>query len=161
YQNLSEDIITLLDNNSWWQTIEELGLHLLPFTAILNCLQQDTAQLSNSDKVFLLAQIYAEITYNCKVEAAQSLEQQMIANIDQQVNFLKLEQNFSTLEQNFFKLKQDFEFLKSDEIINNNDLKSNKEVNKMNSGSEDLSLNTNTNKLLLGLKHPADDLVEK
>ncbi|CAG8805566.1 2984_t:CDS:2, partial [Dentiscutata erythropus] len=36
-----------LDDNNWWEIIEELKSHLLPFMATLNHLQRDAARLSD------------------------------------------------------------------------------------------------------------------
>ncbi|CAG8843513.1 8499_t:CDS:1, partial [Racocetra persica] len=43
--DLPENIAKFLDDNNWWQTIEELESHLLPFMATLNHLQRDAARL--------------------------------------------------------------------------------------------------------------------
>ncbi|CAG8630764.1 10415_t:CDS:1, partial [Dentiscutata heterogama] len=45
YQDLPENIAKFLDDNNWWQTIEELESYILSFMATLNHLQQDTARL--------------------------------------------------------------------------------------------------------------------
>lgn len=47
HQTLPTNILTLLEDNTWWQMIEELESHLLPFMAILNHLQRDVARLSD------------------------------------------------------------------------------------------------------------------
>ncbi|CAG8517715.1 9007_t:CDS:2, partial [Acaulospora morrowiae] len=47
YQELHICIITHLEDNEWWQMIEELESHLFPFMAILNHLQYDVVWLSD------------------------------------------------------------------------------------------------------------------
>ncbi|CAG8725839.1 256_t:CDS:2, partial [Cetraspora pellucida] len=102
------------------------------------------------DKVFSIAQMCAKINYKCTIEAAKSLEQNISANINTifgsynrehiQTNYDEQESSSGLVfeEESIEELESLFETEKTEETAN-------------------LSLN----ELLVGLKHPAEDLTEK
>ena len=75
HQELPIRIITHLEDNEWWQTIEELESHLFPFMAILNHLQRDVARLSDVLHAFAyFMQLYKEREDSFSKNMVQRLE---------------------------------------------------------------------------------------
>ncbi|CAG8448374.1 4051_t:CDS:2 [Scutellospora calospora] len=172
YQDLPENIAKFLDDNNWWQTIEELESHLLPFMATLNHLQQDAARLPDLDKVFSMTQMRAEINYKRTVEAAKSLEQGISANI----NTIFSSDNHEHIQTNH--KQESSSIIELETNANNENIKMIIEDNLESSANEDIkegvkeleslfeteeteeTANLSSNELLVDLKHPAEDPLE-
>ncbi|CAG8654919.1 14373_t:CDS:2 [Cetraspora pellucida] len=174
-KDLLENIAKFLDDNNWWQTVEELKSHLLPFMATLNHLQRDAARLPNLDKVFSMTQMHAKINYKYTIEAAKSLEQNISANINTifgsynreytQTNYdkqesssiLELETNTNNENAKMIDnsestvLKEWFEGL----VFKEESVEELESLFKTEETEE--TANLSSNELLVGLKHPAED----
>ncbi|CAG8677661.1 13882_t:CDS:2, partial [Acaulospora morrowiae] len=75
HQELPICIITHLEDNEWWQTIEELESHLFLFMAILNHLQRDVARLSDVLHAFAyFMQLYKDREDSFSKNMVQRLE---------------------------------------------------------------------------------------
>ncbi|CAG8591159.1 12698_t:CDS:2, partial [Dentiscutata heterogama] len=138
------------------------------------------------DKVFSMAQMRAEIKYKCTTEAAKSLEQNILANINiiyssddhryKQPNSHDIEQKSSDVidleSSDVIDLESsdviELETNENEEMIIEDDSESKESIEKHKNlfGMDELKETEETedlsfNKLLIDLKHPADDVMEK